>query len=170
MASTISLSFKDVIQDQQNSKYKDWFTIFSFNDSVANTSFKYQGWFGVLDLPELREDENGIVAGPKKYIFDCTSKWMMPNGDQNKGIDGWRLDVAFCIDHDFWKQWRILVKSINPNAYLTAEVIDKIDTIKPYLQGDEFDAVMNYGFAVICSEFFINQKNKITVTQFIHPV
>ncbi|MBK7443040.1 MAG: hypothetical protein IPI65_16455 [Bacteroidetes bacterium] len=40
-------------------------------------------------------------------------------------IDGWRLDVAFCVDHDFWKSWRIHVKSINPEAYLTAEVVDK---------------------------------------------
>lgn len=91
---------------------------------------------------------------------------MAPNGNTKNGIDGWRLDVAFCVDHDFWKDWRLYVKSINPEAYLTAEVIDKIDVVKPYLEGDEFDAVMNYGFGVISSEFFINKKNTISVTEF----
>jgi glycosidase len=76
------------------------------------------------------------------------------------------LDVAYCIDHDFWKDWRLLVKSINPNAYLTAEVVDKIEVVSPYLEGDEFDAVMNYGFGVIASEFFINQQKRITVSAF----
>jgi glycosidase len=34
------------------------------------------------------------------------------------GIDGWRLDVAFCVKHNFWKEWRLLVKGINPEAYI----------------------------------------------------
>ncbi len=161
-----SFAFQDVVKNQQNSKYKDWFTILSFDDSIAGTKFNYQGWFGVPDLPEIREDENGIVDGPKQYIYACTKRWMSPDGKTENGIDGWRLDVAFCVDHDFWKGWRTFVKSINPEAYLTAEVIDKIDVVKPYLEGDEFDAVMNYGFGVICSEFFINKKNTITATQF----
>jgi glycosidase len=161
-----SFAFQDIVKNQQDSKYKDWFTIISYDDSIAGTKFKYQGWFGVPDLPEIREDENGIVDGPKQYIFECTKRWMAPNGNAKNGIDGWRLDVAFCVDHDFWKDWRAYVKSINPEAYLTAEVIDKIEVVKPYLEGDEFDAVMNYGFGVICSEFFINKKNTISVTEF----
>jgi len=161
-----SFAFQDVVKNQQASKYKDWFTILSWDDPAAGTTFKYQGWFGVPDLPEIREDENGIVDGPKQYINACTKRWMAPDGKSTNGIDGWRLDVAFCIDHDFWKSWRVFVKSINPDAYLTAEVIDKIETVRPYLEGDEFDAVMNYGFAVIASEFFVNKKDRITVTQF----
>ena len=57
---------------------------------------------------------------------------------------GWMW--PFCVAHPFWKDWRKLVKSINPEAYLTAEVIDTPEALKPYLEGDEFDAVMNYGF------------------------
>jgi cyclomaltodextrinase / maltogenic alpha-amylase / neopullulanase len=161
-----SFAFVDVVNNQQNSIYKDWFTIKSWEDKNAGTTFQYQGWFGVPDLPELREDSLGIVEGPKKYIFDCTKRWMAPDGVVANGIDGWRLDVAFCIDHDFWKDWRRHVKSINADAYLTAEVVDKPEVVKPYLYGDEFDAVMNYGFAVIASEFFINQQQTISATQF----
>jgi len=163
-----SWPFKDVVKNQQNSKYKDWFTIKSWDDPKTGTKFKYEGWFGVKELPELREDENGIVAAPKKYIFDITKRWMDPDNDGNHkdGIDGWRLDVAFCVKHPFWKDWRKLVKSINPEAYLTAEVIDSIPVIKPYLDGDEFDAVMNYNFAFTCSDYFINDKTRIKTTKF----
>ncbi|MBP9188974.1 MAG: glycoside hydrolase family 13 protein [Chitinophagales bacterium] len=161
-----SFAFQDLKLNQQQSKYKDWFIVNSWDDTIAGTTFQYEGWFGVPDLPEIKEDENGIVAGPKKYIFDCTARWMMPDGNRANGIDGWRLDVAFCVNHNFWKQWRLLVKAINPEAYLTAEVVDKIEVVKPYLEGDEFDAVMNYGFAVVASEFFINQEQRISVSEF----
>ncbi len=163
-----SWAFKDVMKNQQNSKYKDWFTIKSWDDPKTETRFEYEGWFGVKELPEIREDENGIVAAPKKYIFDITERWMDPNndGDPQDGIDGWRLDVAFCVKHQFWKDWRMHVKSINPNAYLTAEVIDSVKAIKPYLKGDEFDAVMNYNFAFTCAEYFVNDKTRIKTGKF----
>jgi cyclomaltodextrinase / maltogenic alpha-amylase / neopullulanase len=160
--------FKDVVKNQQNSKYKDWFAVTSWDDPEKGTKFNYHGWFGVKELPEINEDENGIVEGPKKYIFDITKRWMDPNGDGNTqdGIDGWRLDVAFCVKHQFWKDWRKHVKSINPEAYITAEVIDPIPVLKSYLEGDEFDAVMNYNFAFTSAEFFVDVKNRISVTEF----
>jgi glycosidase len=163
-----SWPFRDVVENQQSSKYKDWFTIKSWNDSAAGTKFTYDGWFGVAELPELREDENGIVAGPKKYIFDITKRWMDPDGDGNPadGIDGWRLDVAFCIKHPFWKDWRRHVKSINPEAYITAEIIDPVPVIIDYLKGDEFDAVMNYNYLFACSEFFFDKKTAVAVSEF----
>ena len=88
------------------------------------------------------------------------------DGNPSDGIDGWRLDVAFCIKHQFWKDWRKCVKLINPEAYLTAEIIDPPEVLKPYLQGDEFDAVMNYNYLFICSEYFFDEKTRITTTEF----
>ncbi|MFN3528800.1 MAG: glycoside hydrolase family 13 protein [Bacteroidia bacterium] len=163
-----SPAFQDVIQNQRASPYADWFEIESWDDVQAGTQFSYKGWFGVASLPEIREDSMGIVAGPRAYIYACTRRWMDPDGNGNiaKGIDGWRLDVAFCVAHAFWKDWRILVKSINPAAYLTAEVIDDIDKVKPYLQGDEFDAIMNYNFAFIAADYFVNDKKRIKTTDF----
>jgi cyclomaltodextrinase len=163
-----SFAFQDVIKNQQNSPYKDWFIIKSWDDSAKGTSFDYEGWFGVKSLPELREDSNGIVDGPKQYIFEATRRWMNPKdkGIEN-GIDGWRLDVAFCIGHPFWKQWRKHVRSINPQAYMTAEIVDKPEKVKPYMQGDEFDGEMNYNFAFTCAEFFFNPDSmRISATQF----
>lgn len=163
-----SIPFRDVVENQEKSRYKNWFSIKSFEDNKKGTKFEYDGWFGVKELPEIKEDENGIVAEPKKYIFDITKRWMDPNGDgdPSDGIDGWRLDVAFCIKHPFWKDWRSHVKSINSQAYLTAEVIDPIDVIERYLQGDEFDAVMNYNFGFACADFILAEKTRISTSEF----
>ncbi|MDH7914003.1 glycoside hydrolase family 13 protein [Winogradskyella sp. SYSU M77433] len=152
-----SFAFQDVVKNQQNSPYKDWFMIKSWNDEEKGTEFDYEGWFGVKSLPEFKEDSTGIVEGPKKYIFNATQRWMNP---QNKGIehgiDGWRLDVAYCIGHPFWKKWRKHVRSINPEAYMTAEIVDDPEKVTPYMQGDEFDGEMNYNFAFASAEFFFN--------------
>jgi glycosidase len=65
--------------------------------------------------------------------------------------------VAYCIAHPFWKDWRKLVRSINPEAYLTAEIVRPPEQVKPYLEGDEFDGEMNYNFAFASAEFFFNE-------------
>lgn len=155
-----SFAFQDVMKNQQASPYKDWFTITSFDDPEAGTQFDYEGWFGVKSLPEFKEDENGLVDGPKDYVFAATQRWMNPKGKGTQyGVDGWRLDVAYCIAHGFWKDWRKLVKSINPDAYLTAEIVDSPDKVKPFLQGDEFDGEMNYNFAFTAAEFLFNPND-----------
>ncbi|WP_316801398.1 glycoside hydrolase family 13 protein [Pedobacter frigidisoli] len=162
-----SFAFRDVEKNQQASPYADWFTVKSWNDAAKGTTFDYSGWFGVKTLPEFKEDEHGIVAGPKQYIFNATKRWMNPMDKGTKdGIDGWRLDVAYDVGHPFWKDWRKWVRSINPTAYMTAELVYPIDQTKPYLQGDEFDATMNYNFAFIMHDFFIQDKTGSSVTAF----
>lgn len=163
-----SFAFQDLAKNQENSDYKNWFTVNSFKDERQGTEFDYQGWFGVKSLPEFKEDEHGLVTGPKQYVFAATKRWMNPKGKGREyGIDGWRLDVAYCIAHGFWKDWRQLVKSINPEAYLTAEIVDTPENVKPYMQGDEFDGEMNYNFAFTAAEFFFNpEKMAISPTEF----
>ncbi len=163
-----SFAFQDVLKNQEKSPYKDWFNIKSWDNAEKGTKFEYEGWFGVKSLPEIREDANGIVASPKEYIFNATRRWMNPKNKGTKyGIDGWRLDVAFCVAHAFWKDWRKLVRSINKQAYLTAEIVDTPEKVKPYMQGDEFDGEMNYNFAFTCAEFFFNPaESRISATEF----
>ncbi len=158
-------AFQDLLKKQQDSKFSDWFTVYSWD--TDSTDFDYEGWWGVKDMPEYREDSNGLVDGPREYIFNITGRWMDPfgNGDFSKGIDGWRLDVADQVGHAFWKDWQKLVKSINPSAFITGEITGSIDHIKPYLLGDEFGSVMNYNFSFISSEFIIH-PDKFSVSQF----
>lgn len=162
-----SWAFQDIKKNQQKSKYKDWFTIKSWDDpNTEKDEFDWQGWVGIKDLPEIREDENGIVEGPKEYIYACVKRWMDPNGDGNPedGIDGWRLDVAEMVNHNFWKTFRTWVRAINPEAYIVGEVWwedwknDKMFDASPWIQGDQFDAVMNYRFTRASKNFVLNKK------------
>jgi glycosidase len=77
------------------------------------------------------------------------------------GIDGWRLDVPNEIPHDFWIQWRALVKKLNPECYIVGEIWDDASS---WLQGDQFDAVMNYRFRGACVGFIALEN--LTATQF----
>ncbi|MFC2139994.1 glycoside hydrolase family 13 protein, partial [Bacteroidota bacterium] len=169
-------AFKDVVENQQNSSYKDWFIINEWDDpNTEENEFSYKGWLGVRDLPEIREDENGLVTGPKEHIHVVIKRWMDPNndGDTSDGIDGWRLDVAEMVQINFWKEFRSWVKSINPDAYLTGEVWwedwnnNVMFNASEWLQGDAFDAVMNYRFTRAVKKFVNDIKDKITPQGFI---
>ncbi len=163
-----SFALQDVRRNKLKSPYLGWFTIKSFDEPSAGVSFDYEGWWGNKSLPELREDAQGIVAGPKAYIYAATERWMNPKGQGTQfGIDGWRLDVAYMVAHPFWKDWRRHVKSINPEAYLTAEIVNTPEVVKPYLQGDEFDAEMHYNFAFTAAEFLFNEgRHRINARAF----
>lgn len=165
-----SWAYQDVLVNQQKSKYRDWFKIKKWQNPKTGRGFRCTTWFGFPELPELNQDENGIVNGPKQYIFNATRRWLDPavKGRKREGIDGWRLDVAFLVKHPFWKEWRQFVKSIKPEAFLSAEIIEGVDVAKPFLQGDEFDAAMNYNFGITCIEYFVKSKNRITAKTFIN--
>lgn len=166
-------AFEDVKKHQQNSKFKEWFIIKSWDDPATEANeFDYEGWFGVRELPEIREDERGLVTGPREHVRAVVQRWMDPNGDGNPedGIDGWRLDVAEKVNPAFWREFRTWVRSINPEAYLVGEVWwedwqnDKMFNPAPWLQGDVFDAVMNYRWAREAVRFFAGKKTKITAS------
>ncbi len=159
--------FQDVVKNQQKSKFAGWFKILKWDDPATPINeFDYHGWWGFKGLPEFKQDTNGLVAGPRDYIFKITRRWMDPNGDGNPsdGVDGWRLDVANQIAQPFWRDWRKLVKSLNPQAIIIGEIWDDAS---PWLQGDEFDSVMNYRFAKAAVRFFIDtDSRRLSVSQF----
>jgi len=163
-------AFQDVRRNGEESKYVSWFIIKSFdNPNTTENEFQYQGWFGIPDLPEIKEDENGPPTSFKRHIFNIAKRWMDPDGDGNPddGIDGWRLDVAEKVSINFWREFREYVKSINPDCYLVGEVWwedfrnNKMFDASPWLKGDVFDAVMNYRFADAMLKAFVDRKNRI---------
>ena len=153
--STDFFAFADIREKQKESKFKDWYTILSWADPASKDrkKFDWAGWDGHKSLPEFSEvtDEQGrktLHPEVKAYLFAITKRWMDPNGDgdPSDGIDGWRLDVAEKVGDGFWVEWNKLVKSINPNAYTTAEIWGEASA---YLERTKFDAAMNYhAFAI----------------------
>ncbi|MDH5538155.1 MAG: glycoside hydrolase family 13 protein [Rhizobacter sp.] len=157
-------AFADLVARQRKSRFRDWFKVRSWRDEKAG--FQYDGWRGHATLPELKHDADTLADGPLSYVNAVTRRWMAPNGEVARGIDGWRLDVAPCLPHGFWKGWRKHVKAINPQAYLVAETLLDPAGDAPFLQGDEFDAVMNYNFAFACDEFFFRDAGRIGASEF----
>jgi len=169
-------AMQDVIKNQNQSLYKDWFKIKKWDDSsTPQNEFEYAGWFGVKTLPEIAQDENGLVPPVRDHIFAITKRWMDPNGDGNPedGVDGWRLDASEKVSLNFWRDFRKHVRQINPQAYIVGEVWwedwqnNKIFNPRPCLEGDAFDAVMNYHWTVATKNFFIDRKNKIKPASFV---
>ncbi len=161
-------AFRDVVKNGQASPYADWFIIKRWDDpNTAENEFEYQGWYGVKDLPEVRREGDNLAPGPSALVRAVVKRWMDPNGDgdPSDGIDGWRLDVAELVPKGFWRDFRKWVREINPQAYLTGEVWwedyrnHKMFNAAPWLQGDIFDAVMNYRFADGMLKYFVDTQN-----------
>ncbi len=92
----------------------------------------YQAWWNLPALPKLNTNSPAV----REFIFQVAEFWL------RFGIDGWRLDVPSEINDDsFWVEFRNRVKSINPETYIVGEIWHES---KRWLQGDQFDAVMNY--------------------------
>jgi glycosidase len=159
-------AFQDVLKNGKNSKYADWFDVRDWNEPI-----KYIAWDRGANpssdgsLPVFKKNgETGLGPGPTAHIFAITKRWLAPDGDPSKGVDGFRLDVPGDIPHPFWIEWHKLVKSTKPDAYISGEIWE---WAQPWLNdGDQFDAVMNYRFATAAQDFFVNQSKAITPTQF----
>ena len=152
-------AFKDLYDNQQESPYKDWFTVLEWDDpATPENEFDWQGWWGHRPLPELTDTPDGtdLHPGPKAYVFDSTRRWMDPDGDgdPSDGVDGWRLDVVADVPNGFWADWNAHVRSINPEAYTVAELWE--DAARTLEEGG-FSASMNYyGFAFPVKGFLID--------------
>ncbi|HAL91658.1 MAG TPA: alpha-amylase [Verrucomicrobia bacterium] len=159
---TRCFAFQDLKKNGKASKYADWYQITHWND---DGTFDYASWDGTGTLPNFGRDEHTLNPGVKKYLFDATRRWMDPSGQGRpaEGIDGWRLDVAFCVPHGFWCDWHALVRSINPDAYTTAEIVTPA---QEWVQPDEFSAVMNYEWTYPTISFFTPGPEAISATEF----
>ncbi len=72
----------------------------------------------------------------REYLLKVARYWI-----EEADIDGWRLDVSDEVSHDFWREFRKVVKEAKKDAYIVGELW--LDAY-PWLKGDQFDAVMNY--------------------------
>ncbi|RME84096.1 MAG: DUF3459 domain-containing protein [Caldilineae bacterium] len=138
--------FHHILENGSDSPYIDWFHIHGWPlRPYANDEHNppnYAAWWGLPALPKLNTDNPAV----REYVMNVARHWI------EFGIDGWRLDVPSEIDDDsFWQEFRHVVKSANPDAYICGEIWGPAQR---WLQGDQFDAVMNYLFAGAVHSFF----------------
>jgi cyclomaltodextrinase len=147
--------FQDVLKHGEKSKYKDWFHIREFpikTEPLPN----YDTFAFTHMMPKLNTEHSEV----KDYLLGVARYWI-----EECDIDGWRLDVANEVDHVFWREFRMVVKATKPDAYILGEIMH--DSL-PWLQGDQFDAVMNYPFSNYVLDYFAREKS--TLEQFRNDI
>jgi cyclomaltodextrinase len=176
-------AFQDLINSGPESAYRDWFVIHDWpvrikarppKKNSARRSWQqewlpiwaeqsglaieyvvdrglaveptYESWYGVASMPRIN------LANPdaRRYMLGVAAEW-----PRLAGIDGWRMDVARYVDSDFWVDFRMAVKDANPDAYLIGEFMGDAGE---WLQGDRFDATMNYTFRDICLRYLARHE------------
>ncbi len=117
-----------------------WYNnFFYFTEDKWPDNRSYEGWWGHDTLPKLNYESKELY----EEILRIAGKWIMPPYN----ADGWRLDVAADLgrtdesNHKFWQDFRKKIKEVNPNALILAE---HYGNPFPWLQGNEWDSVMNY--------------------------
>lgn len=154
--------FHHVLENGASSPYKDWFffdeerltgkkhwgaypspheqKLLHHEDSLA--AIGYRAWWNLPALPKLNTNNPAV----REFIFNVAEHWM------RLGADGWRLDVPAEIDDDgFWREFRERVRNVNLEAYIVGEIWHEAQR---WLQGDQFDATMNYVLTNACAAFF----------------
>ncbi len=121
-----------------DSPYRDFFRFHT--DQLWPHNGSYEGWWGYNTLPKLNYEGSRRL---EEYILHIGQKWV----SEPYNVDGWRLDVAADLGHSdeynhaFWKKFRRAVKEANPDALILAE---HYGDASAWLEGDEWDSVMNY--------------------------
>lgn len=155
--------FHHVLENGAASPYREWFHFdpafltgkktlqpYPFGDTATRLqsgagsyeTIGYGAWWNLPALPKFNTDCPAV----RKFLFSVAEHWV------KFGIDGWRLDVPNEIeDDDFWREFRTRVRAINPDVYIVGEVWGEA---RRWLQGDMWDAVMNYQITAACLGFF----------------
>lgn len=168
-------AFQDLLRNGPESPYRDWFTVHEYPIKVryrpevvesyvaryTDTFTKdtgipleavggpgpgveptYLAWYNVPIMPKI----NLKNPDARAYFLDVTTYWL-----REFEIDGWRMDVARHIAPDFWVDFRRAARAARPDCYLLSEIWGNTG---PWLQGDQFDATMNYIFRDLCLGYF----------------
>ena len=133
--------WQDVLKNGKNSEYFDCFYIIDHDkapdewievDGIKRCNYRT---FGFTTAMPKWNTSHPVV---REYLLDAAVYWV-----ENFYIDGWRLDVSNEVSHDFWREFRKRIKAIDPDIYILGE---NWDNSMPWLEGEQFDAVMNYEF------------------------
>lgn len=144
-------AFKDVLKNQQKSRYKNWYFIDSYPVDTSKCNY-YTFADDISTMPKFNTSNEEV----KEYLLNVGSYWI-----DEIGIDGWRLDVCDEVDHCFWRDFKKKIKQKKDDAILIGEIMHEASS---FLKGDQLDSIMNYPFKGAMIDFF--GKRSINAEQF----
>jgi glycosidase len=184
-------ALNDIREKGEKSKFSDWYNILQYDDpATPQDELRYEGWGGNNPwMPVFKKDiippDDKVMPFEgnfhseilKEHIFNVSRRWLDPDsdGDPEDGVDGFRLDVAGEIPMGFWRDYRKVVRSVNPEAYLVGEIWwlewpDKLLDPKVFLEGDQYDAIMNYRWYRVARGFFAHAEPVLSPTGFVSEI
>ncbi len=125
-------AFQDVLQRKWDSPYTNWFHI-DYGNNNNPDGFWYGDWEGHRELVKLNVENPDV----KNYLFSSIDSWV-----EDYGIDGLRLDVAYCLSKNFLWDLHHHVKSRYGDFFLLGEMIG--GDYNTLLQDGLLDSVTNY--------------------------
>lgn len=150
-------AFNDILENQEKSPYSGWFHInqYPVDAYSPGQATDYIAWWKFKSLPKFNTNSPSV----RRYLLEVARHWVQ------LGIDGWRLDVPNEIDDDtFWAEFRYVVKSTNPEAYLVGEIWEDL----PRWVGEgHFDGLMNYPFRTAVIGYL---SKTLTASQFSEKI
>jgi cyclomaltodextrinase len=138
--------FLDLIEKGEKSSYASWYYPLKFPIDTSEGQQTYRGWAGVRSMPKLNTSNPDV----QEFVADVGSFWI-----REYGIDAWRLDVADEVDPACWRVFRSAVRDANPQAYILGEAWHDP---RPWVQGDQHDATMNYQWRKAVLDLFANRS------------
>lgn len=139
-----SAQFQDVLKRGKQSPYFNWFVI--EGDKINEQRDNYCQFASCPYMPKL----DTSVREVQQYFIDVATYWI-----KKYDIDGWRLDVSDEVSHDFWRMMRKAVRRVKSDAVLIGENWHNSES---YLNGDQFDSIMNYAFTKQMIDYFVREK------------
>ncbi len=126
-------AFKDVREKKWDSPYKDWFNLNFDGNTEYGDGFWYEGWEGHNELVKLNLFNPAVV----QHQFDAIRSWV-----ERFGIDGLRLDVAYCLAPEYLKRLRSFANSVKPDFALMGETLH--GDYNRWMADDMCHSVTNY--------------------------
>lgn len=148
-------AFRDVLKNRELSKYANWFYIDFNGNSNYNDGLWYEGWEGNFDLVKLNLRNVEVV----EHLLSCVTNWV-----EEFDIDGLRLDVAYCLEHEFIRRLRSHCDSLKADFFLLGEIIH--GDYNQLLQDDMLHAVTNYE----CYKGLYSSFNSMNMFEITHSV
>lgn len=146
--------FKDVREHKLGSSKKDWFHVREGN-SGYNDGFYYEGWEGHYELVKL----NLYNPEVKQYLKDVITGWK-----NEFGIDGLRLDVAYCLEQNFLKELRGHCKWLAEDFFLLGETLH--GDYNMWMNDQMLDSVTNYE----CYKGLFSSFNDMNMFEIAHSI
>lgn len=148
-------AFQDVLKNRWDSPYKDWFHISFDGNSNYNDGLWYEGWEGNYDLVKLNLRNEAVI----NHILDNVKKWI-----EEFDIDGLRLDVAYCLDHDFCRRLRSHCDGLKEDFLLLGELLHGDYNV--FVNDSMLHSATNY----MCYKGLYSSFNSMNMFEIIHSL